>query len=63
MHNMSERKMIYSPGVCASCGSDKLLYSDPIIEDELIYPYECEDCHAKGKEYYDLLFSFNEAGE
>lgn len=60
---MSEHKMIYSPGVCASCGSDKLIYSDPIIEDELIYPYECEDCRAKGKEYYDLLFSFNEAGE
>lgn len=60
---MSEHKRTYSPGVCAHCGSDRLLYSDPIIEDELIYPYECEDCHATGKEYYDILFSFNETNE
>ena len=58
---MNKSKQIYTPGVCAKCGSDKILYSDPIIEDELIYPYECEDCHATGKEYYDLLFSYNEA--
>lgn len=53
----------YNPGVCAKCGSDKILYSDPVIEDVLIYPYECEECHAKGKETYDILFSINEAGE
>ena len=36
----------YNPGVCPKCGSDRILYSDPIIEDNLIYPYECEECHA-----------------
>lgn len=50
----------YNPGVCPKCGSDRILYSDPIIEDNLIYPYECEECHAKGQEIYDILFSINE---
>ncbi len=46
---MNKSKQIYSPGVCAHCGSDKILYSDPIIDDNLIYPYECEKCHAQRK--------------
>ena len=51
----------FTPGVCAKCGSDRILYSDPIIEEDLIYPYECEECHTKGKEIYEILFDHNEA--
>lgn len=50
---------IYEPGICAHCGSDRIIYSDPIIEDYLIYPYECEECHSKGKEIYELDFIHN----
>lgn len=30
-----EEKVIYSPGICVHCGSDKIIYSDPILEDIL----------------------------
>lgn len=53
------RKFCYSPGECVHCGSDRILYSDPIIDEKLIYPYECEDCHTKGQEIYDIDFSIN----
>lgn len=52
-------KYLYTPGVCAHCGSDKIIYLDPIIKDYLVSPYECESCHAKGKEIYDLDFVHN----
>lgn len=48
-----------SPGECAKCHSDRILYANPIIDEKLIYPYECEDCHAKGEEVYDIDFNCN----
>lgn len=58
-----EEKVIYSPGICVHCGSDKIIYSDPILEDILTYPYECEECHKKGEEIYDIIFSHNKPQE
>lgn len=54
-----EEKIIYTPGICVHCGSDRILYSDPVITDYLTYHYECEECHKKGKEVYDLDFIHN----
>ena len=57
------KKVIYSPGICVHCGSDRILYDDPILEDNLIYKYTCEKCHKKGEEVYDILFSHNKPQE
>lgn len=51
---------IYEPGVCAKCHSDKIIYDDPILIDDLVYKYTCEDCGTKGEEHYELMFSYNQ---
>lgn len=48
-------------GKCPKCGGYNLKYGvmQP-IENSIYYPWECEDCGASGKEYYDLIFSEQE---
>lgn len=54
-------------GECGKCKSVNLDYGDLESEGESIYyEFECEDCGAKGREYYDLEYSktvMNEEGE
>lgn len=47
-------------GVCPACGSKNLVYGDSgPRDDSYFYSWECEDCGARGKEWYDLVFSEN----
>lgn len=46
------------PGICPLCGSGALVYgSSGINGDSYFYSWECKDCGACGKEWYDLVFS------
>ena len=51
-------------GECVKCESTNLNYGVVEIEDDwLFYPYECNDCHATGREYYDMEYSETVADE
>ena len=44
-------------GECPKCGSTSLTYG--VLEpqdDEIYYPFTCDDCGCKGKEWYALRF-------
>ena len=54
----------YSMGVCPKCHSLNLTYGKREIDDNnILYPFTCDDCGAKGQEVYDILFSYSEAPE
>jgi Zn finger protein HypA/HybF involved in hydrogenase expression len=45
-------------GNCPICGSDDLEYDGFLVEDsDGIYKWECSQCGAYGREYYDMTFS------
>ena len=44
-------------GECPFCNEGNLRYYEPIIEEEeMIKPWECEDCGAFGEETYKIEF-------
>ena len=43
-------------GECPFCGEGNLRYYEPIIEEEMVYPWKCEDCGAFGEETYKIVF-------
>ena len=43
-------------GECPFCNGGNLRYCEPIIEEELIYPWKCEDCGSYGQEAYKTEF-------
>lgn len=45
-------------GLCPNCNSGNLDYG-PIEPngESIFYPFTCEDCGTKGKEYYSLEYS------
>lgn len=44
-------------GICPVCDSAALEYEPAeIIDNGVIYPWTCSECHATGKEAYDLVF-------
>lgn len=48
-------------GKCPVCGRYNLNYDSLEIQDNSVYyPWECPDCKAKGKEWYNLSFSEQE---
>ena len=48
-------------GKCPKCGNYNLKYEALEIEGNSVYfPWTCPDCHASGKEWYDLEFSEQE---
>jgi hypothetical protein len=45
-------------GSCPCCKSDNLAYGAvEHTEDNLYYPWECQDCGSNGKEWYSVEFS------
>ena len=51
----------YSMGVCPKCHSLNLTFGKRKIDDNnIFYPFTCDDCGAKGQEVYDILFSYSE---
>lgn len=50
-------KMETKQGKCPKCNKDDLDYGSLEIEDDSIYyPYTCNDCGLKGREWYNLYF-------
>ena len=50
------KNIIFEPGFCPKCGGD-LEYGSSGVEDcSYYYEWECEDCNATGKEWYDMEF-------
>lgn len=44
-------------GICPVCGSEELSYgSIDVAYNNVSYPWTCENCGSKGKEYYSLTF-------
>lgn len=51
-------------GKCPKCGHYNLNYEELKIQDNSVYyPWECPDCGASGKEWYELNFSEQELNE
>lgn len=51
-------------GRCPRCGSYNLIYKDLCLcNGAMYYPWECENCHSKGREWYDIAFSDQEITE
>lgn len=49
--------MNYKAGICPVCGSEELSYgSIDASYNNVSYPWTCENCGSKGKEYYSLTF-------
>ncbi len=47
-------------GVCYHCGSPDIYYEDAEIVDTYVkYNYECDECHATGVEWYEMVFIEN----
>ena len=45
------------PAKCGNCGSTHLEYgASEIVDDYVIYPFDCRDCLQSGKEFYKLVF-------
>lgn len=55
---MEKKKYISNiAGECPVCGSHNLSWGDCENTGEYIYyDWECDDCHAEGREWYKLLF-------
>ena len=46
------------PGICPKCKSEALSYGDTELSDgNMYYRFTCDDCGAKGKEWYNVQFS------
>ena len=44
-------------GICPCCGSENLTYGKVVDDDcGVAYPWQCDDCGAKGKETYEIDF-------
>lgn len=44
-------------GKCVKCDSENLFYgSKEIIDEWVYYPYECQECSDKGKEWYEIKY-------
>lgn len=44
-------------GICPKCGSNRLRYGEMQLEDtSVVYPWECNTCGSKGKEYGTVIF-------
>ena len=43
-------------GVCPKCESENLTWDSAEIDNEVRYPYTCEDCEFEGIEIYALNF-------
>lgn len=57
-------KVIYETDRCPVCKGDDLEYSEMRIErEQLVYPFICPHCGAKGVERYDIMFDRSEAEE
>jgi len=57
----TETKQKKCQGYCLNCNSDNITYEAAQIDGEaLYYPYTCEDCNTKGKEYYVLTYDLTE---
>lgn len=52
-----EERVANEPGVCPNCGKSNLSYhgSEP-NGDQLAYNFTCEECGARGQEWYKLDF-------
>ncbi len=45
-------------GICPACGESNLEYGEMVLdEDNLFFPYKCDNCGTKGEEWYHLDFS------
>jgi len=45
-------------GECPKCGSGELNYfSSRLLEETILYPYQCNDCGLNGTEVYDVTFN------
>ena len=45
-------------GICPLCGSTDLDYGVSIPQDSmLLYPLECNDCHATFSEIYEVMYN------
>ena len=44
-------------GKCSICGSENLAYGVvELVDEQLYYPYYCNDCFSSGKEWYSLHY-------
>jgi hypothetical protein len=51
-------KSKHEAGTCPACGSDELEYDGFFVEDsDCIYKWDCKECGAHGRDYYDMVFS------
>lgn len=62
---MIDKKMLYidsddsSECCCPHCNTDNMRFDNSYFTDELshfVYEFVCENCGAKGKQWYNLLF-------
>jgi len=45
-------------GKCPLCGDEELNYDvSDFVENDVVYPWDCPNCGAEGKEFYTLEFS------
>ena len=50
----------HKENTCPFCGGTDLDYDHPLIEEELIYPFNCNSCGQDGREVYSLTYSITE---
>lgn len=44
-------------GCCPKCGEHHLIYGSSVpVDDDLYYPFTCDDCGHQGKEWYSLQY-------
>lgn len=44
-------------GTCKKCLGVNIEYSEPVFENENVYfPYVCDDCNYNGKEVYKMTY-------
>ncbi len=62
-----DENSLYSEAIgnCGCCGSDQLSYGALEIGDGnmVYYPFECEECGAQGKEWYELSYNCTEMSD
>lgn len=54
---MEKKFLSNEQGICPVCGKCNLGWGDMEVDGNyLFYEWECEDCHAQGKEWYKMVF-------
>lgn len=59
MSNITQKnQIIQKADICPICGAHALKYEGPdILDNQVAFPWECDNCHTTGEEIHDLIFN------